>query len=259
MKNKVILICIDGMRPDGALQGNSATVQELMKRGSYAMDAQTVYPSVTLPCHMSMFHSVPPTRHGVTTNTYVPPVRPISGLFEQIRLLGGSSAMFYGWEPLREIARPKSLDHAYYVHSYYKEHTDRVLTEHALTYINAEHPDFAFLYMVETDQKGGHDNGWMTEPYFDRVSRALENAKEVIERFGDEYTVIITADHGGHERSHGSDLPEDMTIPMFFIGKQFTPGKCLKNVSMLDLAPTIAAIMQIPAAPEWEGRSLLEE
>lgn len=73
MKNKVILICIDGMRPDGALQGNSATVQELMKRGSYAMDAQTVYPSVTLPCHMSMFHSVPPTRHGVTTNTYVPP------------------------------------------------------------------------------------------------------------------------------------------------------------------------------------------
>lgn len=86
--NKVILISIDGMRPDGALQCGHPFVQEMMRRGAYALDAQTVMPSVTLPCHMSMFHSVAPDRHGITTNDYVPQVRPVSGLFEQISRAG---------------------------------------------------------------------------------------------------------------------------------------------------------------------------
>jgi arylsulfatase A-like enzyme len=47
-----------------------------------------------------------------------------------------------------------------------------------------------------------------------------------------------------------------MTIPMFFVGKQFAPGQALANVSILDLAPTIAAILGVPAAPEWEGNIL---
>ena len=83
MKNKVILISIDGMRPDGLLQCGNPYVQELMKTSSYCLKARSAQPSVTLPCHMTMFHSVPPMRHGITTNTYVPQMRPVSGLFEQ--------------------------------------------------------------------------------------------------------------------------------------------------------------------------------
>jgi arylsulfatase A-like enzyme len=49
-----------------------------------------------------------------------------------------------------------------------------------------------------------------------------------------------------------------MTIPMFFIGEAFEPGKELSGVSILDLAPTIADLMQIYPAPQWEGRSLLK-
>ena len=71
MKNKVILISIDGMRPDGLLQCGNPYVQELMKTSSYCLKARSAQPSVTLPCHMTMFHSVPPMRHGITTNTYV--------------------------------------------------------------------------------------------------------------------------------------------------------------------------------------------
>lgn len=61
-------------------------------------------PSLTLPCHFSMSHSVPPQRHGILTNTYVPQVHPVDGIFEKIKNAGGISAMFYGWEPLRDIA-----------------------------------------------------------------------------------------------------------------------------------------------------------
>ena len=66
--NKVILISIDGMRPDGVLNCGNPFVEELKKMGSHALNARTVIPSVTLPCHTSMFHSVTPERHGITRN-----------------------------------------------------------------------------------------------------------------------------------------------------------------------------------------------
>jgi arylsulfatase A-like enzyme len=111
--------------------------------------------------------------------------------------------------------------------------------------------------MVETDEKGGHDNGWMSKPYLDCISRAIDNVKRVIETLGDEYTVIVTADHGGHDRAHGTTLPEDMTIPMFFFGKTFDNGKELNGVSILDIAPTIAKVMEVPTPREWEGKSII--
>ena len=258
MKNKVILVSIDGMRPDGVMQCGNPFVEELMKTGSYTLNARTVFPSVTLPCHTSMFHSVTPERHGITTNDYVPQVRPIKGLFEQISNAGGKCAMFYGWEPLRDVSRPGSLMVAEYQNAYSADNTDRILTEKALKVIDELHPDFVFLYMVETDEKGGHDNGWMTDAYLKCIHDAIENVKTVIEKTKGEYTVIVTADHGGHDRGHGSDMPEDMTIPMFFQGEMFQPGKKLENVSLLDLTPTIADIMQVPFAREWEGKSLVK-
>lgn len=259
MSEKVILISIDGMRPDGLKQCKNPYVDELIKMASYTFDARTVFPSVTLPCHMSLFHSVPPERHGTTTNDYAPQVRPISGLFEQLKNAGKMSAMFYGWEPLRDISRPGSLIKADYINAYSSEHTDAMLTDSALMYINQKKPDFVFLYMVETDEKGGHDSGWMSETYLDYISCAITNVKRVIEETNGEYTVIVTADHGGHERSHGSDIDEDIKIPMIFYGRHFEAGRELNGITILDIAPTIAQIMSIPMPREWEGKSILSE
>ena len=80
---KVMLILVDGMRPDAMVQFPLA--QKLMQSSASTLNAQTVFPSVTLPCHVSLFHSVDPTRHGTTTNTYMPQVRPIDGLCESLR------------------------------------------------------------------------------------------------------------------------------------------------------------------------------
>ena len=254
---KVILISIDGMRPDGALRCGNPFVKEMMEKGSYTLTAQTVFPSVTLPCHMSMFHSVEPGRHGITTNLYTPQVRPINGLMEQISQADGKCAMFYGWEPMRDVARPGSCLWSGYIYSYADDGVDGIVTDQALACIGRYHPDFVYIYMPETDDKGGHDTGWMSETYLKQVSAAIGNVKRLVEAAGDEYTVIVTADHGGHDRTHGTDMPEDMTIPMFFVGKEFEPGRAIENVSILDIAPTIAKIMGVPAAREWEGRALV--
>lgn len=258
MEKKVVLISIDGMRPDAFLQCGNPFAKELMDMCSYSLNARTVVPAVTLPCHMSMFHSVTPDRHGVTTNLYSPPVRPIKGLFEKIEDAGGKSAMFYGWEHLREVARCGNLRWAEFIEAYTEPATDGLLTDSAIKCIEKHKPDFVFLYMVETDEKGGHDSGWMTETYLSYVSAAIENVKRVIEATKGEYTVIITADHGGKGRGHGYMPPieEDLIIPMFFYGKDFASGKVLENVEIIDIPPTIADVMGVDFAPEWEGKSL---
>ena len=256
-ENKVILISIDGMRPDGFLGCKNPYITEMMEKAYYTLDGKTVLPSVTLPCHISLFHSVPPQRHGITTNLYLPMARPVNGLFEQLANAGKTCAMYYGWESLRDVARPASLKFAEYINAYTEESADTSLTDSALARIRKSQPDFVFLYMVDTDEKGGHDNGWMTQAYLDRISVALDNVKRVMEACGDAYTVIVTADHGGHDRTHGTDLPEDTTIPMFYFGKEFAAGKRFSGGSILDLAPTIAKIMGVPAADAWEGTSVL--
>jgi len=258
MENKVVLISIDGMRPDGVMSCGNPYVQELMKMGSYTLNARTVFPSVTLPCHMSMFHSIPPERHGTTTNTYMPQVRPVNGLFEQIKNFGGISTMFYGWEPLRDVARPLSCAATEFICARKTDDSDNLLADAALRSLATRDPDFVFLYMVETDEKGGHDNGWMSDAYLGYISTAINNVKRVIEATKGERTVIVTADHGGHDRCHGTEMNEDMTIPMFFFGKDFEAGKELTDVSILDIAPTIADIMGVMPAPEWEGKSLIK-
>ena len=258
MEKKALLISIDGMRPDGLKQCGNPYLSELEKSCAYTYSGHSVKPSVTFPCHFSMTHSVTPERHGILTNTYVPQVRPFKGIFEAVKDARGVSAMFYGWEPLRDIAKPGALKFSTYINAYMVESSDTALTDECEKILTEHKPDFVFLYMVETDEKGGHDNGWMSDEYLRRISTAIDNVKRMIERFGDEYRVIIMADHGGHERSHGTELPEDMTVPFFFRGPEFNVGEIEnREVSLLDIAPTIAALLGIPFEPEWEGISLI--
>ena len=109
---RILVILVDGMRAD-AIQ-NLPRVKEIMKKSAYSMEAQTVMPSVTLPCHMSLFHSVDPLRHGTTTNVYAPQVRPVNGLCEVLLQNGKKSAFFYNWEELRDLSRPNSLTFSFF-------------------------------------------------------------------------------------------------------------------------------------------------
>ena len=54
-------------------------------------------------------------------------------------------------------------------------------------------------------------------------------------------------------------MDEDMTIPQFYIGEDFEQGKVLENVSILDTAPTVAAVLGLEKPREWEGNSLINK
>lgn len=257
MKNKVILMLIDGMGWEGFNACTHPFAQELKQLGWYNPRSKVVLPSQTLPCHMSLFHSVEPERHGITTNTYTPMARPLPGLFEQLKAAKKTTAMFYGWEQLRDVARPGTLSYAEFLHYALYPDSDQRLTEAAIARIRESQPDFVFLYLASTDDRG-HKFGWMTEAYRKCVYDAIGSVEQVIRAFSQEYTILVTADHGGHDRSHGTDDPRDLYVPVFLIGEDFAPNTQFES-NILDIAPTIAAIMGIEPAEEWEGCSLLEE
>ena len=93
----------------------------------------------------------------------------------------------------------------------------------------------------------------LVNEYLRIISVAIDNVKRVFEKFGDTHSIIIMADHGGHDRSHGSTLPEDMTIPLFFYGKEFNAGEIKQSLSLLNITPTIAKLLDIQPEDDWEG------
>jgi arylsulfatase A-like enzyme len=75
--------------------------------------------------------------------------------------------------------------------------------------------------------------------------------------------VALTADHGNSygehgELGHGGNLFDvKLHVPLFFAGRGLEPRAVSGVVSLIDLAPTLAALAGAAPAASWPGRSLL--
>ena len=260
---RVVLMMTDGMRPDGFKQANTPNLDRFLSESSYTLEAQSVMPSITLPCHMSIFHSVPPNRHGITSNDWHPMARPIPGLLERAKYEDKRCGMFINWEELRDLGRPGSLNYLYLQTMLYEYHDggfiwDDVIAETAIRELPKLNLDFAFIYFGTIDS-AGHAFQWMSDEYIAQIERVDSLIGDVLSIIPSDTTVLIQSDHGGHDRNHGTDSPEDMTIPWMIRGSDIKQGYQIKQaVSLLDTAPTIANIMEIKPAPEWEGKIVAE-
>ena len=253
MSEKVFLILVDGMRidaPDAC--GNDYVVQ--FKTKAKLLAERTVMPSVTLPCHMSLFHSVTPQRHGILANTYVPQVHTVEGLVERLKAAGKTSAFYYSWQLLRDLCRPGFLSFGLFYEMYTYPHVDRLLTEEAIVRTERDGQDFVFLYLGEPDETG-HAHGYMGPEYLASVSEAWDCIQKVCEKFGGEYKILVPAHHAGPDRIHAEAIPEDMNIPLYLYGSAFD-GCTARTANIIDIAPTIAKIMGIEPARGWDGTAL---
>jgi predicted AlkP superfamily pyrophosphatase or phosphodiesterase len=254
----VVLFLVDGMRPDGLKQADTPTFDRLLASGAHTFSARTVMPSSTLPCHTSLFHSVLPERHGITTNTWTPQVRPIPGLIDVIHRAGGMTAAFYNWEELRDISRPNSLNASFFLKNGYDPAGagDREITELALSWLSQNPFTFAFVYLGYTDI-AGHAHGWMSRQYLQGIANADQCIGRVISALPLECTTIVMSDHGGHEYTHGTELAEDMTIPWLINGPGIPAGRQLERpVNIIDVAPTVTQLLGMTSPPEWQGTAV---
>jgi len=254
----VILIMIDGTRPDALDQTECPNLKGLIQRGSSTMTATSVMPSITLPCHMSIFHSVPPTRHGITANLYLPMARPLPGLIETLRSAGKRSAFVYNWEPLRDLARPENISYAYYREPPLDASYDDAVGAEAVRLLQEEQYDFLFIYFGSIDT-AGHAYGWMSPEYLQQISRVDDLIGKVLQAMPADATVIVQSDHGGHERSHGTESPEDMTIPWIIAGPSIRQGHTITSpVNLINTAPTIVKLFGVTPNHFWEGTAVDE-
>ena len=140
---------------------------------------------------------------------------------------------------------------------YFFDVANEKLTRATLAHLQENELDFTFLYFGYPDA-AGHNHGWMSAEYMESMEQSWNCIQTVIETLGtEEYNFIITADHGGHDRTHGTQLPEDMIIPIICYGKSFEAGKVLTDANIMDIAPTITALQGVAPVAEWEGKSLL--
>lgn len=184
--------------------------------------------------------------------------RPVPGLVDVAREAGLRSAFLYNWEPLRDLSRPGSLAFSYFRDNVEDPDGDQVIADKAARYIASDHPDFAFVYLGTLDV-AGHAHGFMSRKYLAQLERIDGTLGTLLGGLPTEITVLVQSDHGGHDFNHGTDKPEDMTIPWTITGPGIRSShKIVTPVSLLDTAPTLARVMGISSHPDWEGRCVAE-
>lgn len=255
---RVVVISIDGLRPDAIDYAPMPTLQGLIAQGAYTYAAQTVMPSVTLPAHASMLTGLCPSAHGVTWNDYLPENGYAQGtdLFDLAHAAGMKTVMVVGKLKLRQITEPDSTDIFIHVNDLDPKLAGRVAE------ITPNGFSLLFIHFPDPDIDG-HTYGWMSMTQLltlRRTDDAIQIVLNALDKAGmREHTlIIITADHGGHGTTHGYDIPADMTIPWVAVGPGIRPGILGSQVNTTDTAATAAWALGLSIPPEWVGRPVLE-
>src|SRR5690606_35085987 len=128
----------------------------------------------------------------------------------------------------------------------------------ALRYMGEHNPDFTFVYLGTVDEVG-HRYGWMSAGYLEQLHHVDEAVGQLLDGLPAGATVLFQSDHGGHDRSHGTEMPEDMTIPWVISGPGIRANYEIRAaVSLLDTAPTLAGVLGGEPHYQWEGKAVAE-
>lgn len=256
----MVIISIDGLRPDALELADTPTLDALRRAGAYSPEARAVLPSVTLVNHASMLGGMSPDKHGISWNVDDPRRGKITGptLFSLAHEAGFSTAMVVGKPKFEHLALPGSVSQ--YI---YAGFTDGQVVADALPVIKQGLPDLLFIHLPDVDS-AGHLTGWMmpaqilaigaTDSQVGAVVAALEEGGYL-----ETTLLIITADHGGSDFAHGSDSPEDTTIPWLAVGPGVPAGVTLTaEITTYDTAATALYALRLPVPEIWDGKPVKE-
>ncbi len=83
----------------------------------------------------------------------------------------------------------------------------------------------------------GHVFGWMSKEYLAATSNADRCMGQEMKALDEHTAVLLTSDHGGHEKTHNTAGPEDRTIPIIFSGPGIPARVLDEPFSIIDIAP----------------------
>ncbi|MDR7554386.1 MAG: alkaline phosphatase family protein [Armatimonadota bacterium] len=256
----VVVLSLDGARADAL---RAAMPAALAARGAISWTAKTTLPSLTLPAHASMLAGVPPRVHGVLVNDWQvgQPSFERATVFTEVTRAGRRAVALVAKAKLLMLTPPGSV--AVARHLVYPRYRQADVVASAAAVVAEQRPALVFVHVADPDD-AGHRAGWMSPAYLqvvagipaliERLLRALDDAGA-----GETGLLLVTADHGGHGRTHGTDRPEDVTIPWLAFGGAARGGVTIaREVVTYDTAATVLAALGLPIPADWHGRPVRE-
>jgi predicted AlkP superfamily pyrophosphatase or phosphodiesterase len=250
---RVLIVSVDGLRPDIALRASMPTLRSLMRAGSFTFYAQTTDLAVTLPSHVSMLTGNPPEVHGVTWNDDGPTLRVprVPTLFALAHAAGRTTALVSGKSKFSVFERAGGLDWS----AVRGQLSDEEVADRAVELIRQHRPEVLVVHLPAHDATA-HAQGWgspaslraaeAADAALGRVLAALEEAKVLGETL-----VIVTADHGGAGKNHGGLDPRSRLIPWIAAGPGVVAGLdlTLEPALVVHTEDTFATALQFLGLP----------
>jgi len=259
---RVVLLVIDGLRPDAVSPALMPTLATLAASG-WSSEGRTIRPSITIAALASLATGVLPERHGLV-DARLPSLQQLSGLRPLPLVLkrhGHRTRIVAGPLPTPHRGLGRTLLGLAGVDSLVSAPPrPRELALAAERERFRREAAFTVVYVNNCDQVG-HRQGWMSPAYLD-AARAADEAVGVLADgiLGDEAALLlVTADHGGGgvaPTDHDLPHPANDAIPIVAAGIRVLAGRGHGSASLLDLPPTILRALGVPIPKEYAGRAL---
>ncbi len=266
----VVVVSIDGVAPRFITSATMPFLLALGASGGACYRARTVEPSLTLPAHISMMRGVEPDRHGVLDNAADACVSsdcPASFL-SAARQAGHTTAAVSSWSPLKPAFGDGAVTYDLLFDDGYNPDVDTVVTDAAVDLLAGKSlSEVSFVYLIGPDL-AGHDHGWGSPHYLKALSQADAELRRLVEALDDvaaseddpsatPLTIMVTTDHGGSDQHHVSNSMDDLETFVVIRSPSIDPGSTWSEVSILDVAPTVADAAGFEPDGGWAGTSLL--
>jgi predicted AlkP superfamily pyrophosphatase or phosphodiesterase len=266
----VILIGLDGWGAYSLEKAEMPNAKRLMETGSHTLESRSVLPSSSACNWASMFMGAGPELHGYTMSMSKTPevasrVTDEYGFFPSIFSIlhtqrpDSKIAMLYEWDGIGYLAPKEALDIDMHVPPVNRRSVP--LADAAVNCILTEKPTLMLVSFDDPDATG-HKSGHDTPEYYLKLHE-LDGYIGMIEQavaeagIQDETIIILTADHGGMNKTHGGATLAEMQIPFIINGRGVKNGfEITDSVMQYDTAATIAYIFGLDQPQAWIGRAV---
>jgi len=225
-----------------------------------------------MPSHTSLVTGLDVKNHKHTLNDYKKINKllnqkkylPIDTIFTYGKLNNLKTTFICGKDKLRFLINP-SPEYNISCYDIYndRDNTIQNITTTFTSTFKTKKNKINFIHYPEPDLSG-HINGWMSYKYIESLKKVdIEIQKLIVllenEMSDNNYLLIITADHGGTENTHGSKSKEHMTIPWIANGSSVKKNyKINRDIKIYDTAPTILHFLNIKKPESLDGEVITE-
>jgi predicted AlkP superfamily pyrophosphatase or phosphodiesterase len=254
MKNRVLIIGLDGCRSDALLVADTPNIDKLWKNGAFNFYAKTDPITVSGPAWTTMLTGVFSNKHGILDNEYdAEPKYP--HFFNVAKKCNPelSIASIPNWGPINNILKYGENDIVI------SPDSSCGVTELVVKTLHEKNPDVIFVQFDDIDA-AGHSNGYgphipnylksieKMDGFVGEIISALENRKTLDE---ENWLIIITSDHGGFAKRHGENSIQEETVFLILNGKSVIKGDIEEPPTVADVAVTALAHLDIKIDPKW--------